>query len=91
MCSSLNAFGAMVSTPHLSMKFPSTTSYIITIHEISKITLEKGEGMNGVLEKFNKFFAKSKLFHKQICKTHVQTVSSDDRKIVLANHDFVVY
>lgn len=47
--------------------------------------------MNGVLEKFNKIFSKSKLFHKQICKTHVQTVSSDDRKIVLANHDFVVY
>jgi len=29
---SLNALGAIISTPHLAMKFPSLTGDIITIH-----------------------------------------------------------
>ena len=37
---SLNALGAIVSTPHLAMKFPSSTGNIVTIHVDQKTARE---------------------------------------------------
>ena len=38
--SSINRLKAIVSTPHLAMKFPSTTSDIVTVHIDQKMARE---------------------------------------------------
>jgi len=39
-CSSLNTLGAVVSTPHLAMKFPSPSGDILTIHYDQRLACE---------------------------------------------------
>lgn len=39
-CLSLNPLGAIVYTPHLAIKFPLNTGYIITIHVDQRTTRE---------------------------------------------------
>jgi len=39
-CSSLNSLGAIVSTPHLALKFSSSSGDILTIHDNQKAAKE---------------------------------------------------